>query len=141
MKSGITFGIFFIMSCFLKEGLSLRCWNCRSDTDPSCADPFNNATLPLTYCETLANDLTIDHNRCRKVVKKENGEWVTFRSCGRRTDPEIQGDEPSCTIKSENNMQLCVCSKLDGCNISSIVQVLPLLMVFTISFIFIFNFV
>ena len=32
---------------------SIRCWVCRSDSDPKCADPFDNTTLPITDCDIV----------------------------------------------------------------------------------------
>lgn len=29
---------------------AIKCWVCHSDTDPKCADPFDNTTLPIKDC-------------------------------------------------------------------------------------------
>lgn len=54
-------------------GLSIKCWECRSDSDPKCADPFDNSTLSITDCKQVAG---LDHlpgvkpTMCRKIRQK-----------------------------------------------------------------------
>lgn len=39
-------------SFFIKQlGFAIKCWVCRSDEDPKCADPFDNSTLPIVDCK------------------------------------------------------------------------------------------
>lgn len=58
-------------------GLSIKCWECRSDSDPKCADPFDNSTLSITDCKQNAE---LDHlpgvkaTMCRKIRQK--GLWI-----------------------------------------------------------------
>ncbi|KAF4527465.1 hypothetical protein B566_EDAN016275 [Ephemera danica] len=33
-----------------EKGSCIKCWVCRSDSDPKCADPFDNSTVPITDC-------------------------------------------------------------------------------------------
>lgn len=54
-------------------GLSIKCWECRSDSDPKCADPFDNSTLSITDCKQNAE---LEHlpgvksTMCRKIRQK-----------------------------------------------------------------------
>lgn len=54
-------------------GLSIKCWDCRSDTDPKCADPFDNSTLSITDCKQMGE---LEHlpgvlpTMCRKIRQK-----------------------------------------------------------------------
>lgn len=32
---------------------TIKCWVCHSDTDPKCADPFDNTTLPIKDCREV----------------------------------------------------------------------------------------
>ena len=51
----------------------IKCWACRSDGDPKCADPFDNTSFPITDC---AQEKPRDHlpgleaTMCRKVRQK-----------------------------------------------------------------------
>lgn len=55
------------------SGLSIKCWECRSDSDPKCADPFDNSTLSITDCKQNAE---LEHlpgvkaTMCRKIRQK-----------------------------------------------------------------------
>lgn len=54
-------------------GLCIKCWECRSDSDPKCADPFDNSTLSITDCKQVAS---LEHlpgvrpTMCRKIRQK-----------------------------------------------------------------------
>ncbi len=37
----------------LFSGYGIKCWVCRSDGDPKCADPFDNTSFPITDCRYL----------------------------------------------------------------------------------------
>lgn len=53
--------------------LAIKCWDCRSDADPKCSDPFDNTTFSITDCkqepflEHLGN---IPSTMCRKIRQK-----------------------------------------------------------------------
>ncbi|CAG9788656.1 unnamed protein product [Diatraea saccharalis] len=52
---------------------SITCFICSSDTDPLCADPFNNSSTPLSDCKFMRNP----HREvlpavCRKVKQRGN---------------------------------------------------------------------
>lgn len=54
-------------------GFCIKCWECRSDSDPKCADPFDNSTLSITDCKQVAS---LEHlpgvrpTMCRKIRQK-----------------------------------------------------------------------
>lgn len=53
--------------------LSIKCWNCRSSTDPKCADPFDNSTVPITDCNQekgLSHLPGMKPSMCRKIRQK-----------------------------------------------------------------------
>lgn len=60
---------------FRSIGSCIKCWECRSDSDPKCADPFDNSTLSITDCKQVA---LLDHlpgvkpTMCRKIRQKGN---------------------------------------------------------------------
>lgn len=115
--------IIFILS-ICEEALSIKCWVCRSDSDPKCADPFDNSTVPITDCKQ-ENDLPhlpgVRPTMCRKIRQKVNGEWRYFRSCAYLGEPGIEGDERFCLMRTGTYnifMEYCTCNSKDGCNSS-----------------------
>ncbi|XP_071442635.1 UPAR/Ly6 domain-containing protein crok [Hetaerina americana] len=105
-----------------KDGDCIKCWVCRSDSDPKCADPFDNSTVPITDCnqEKGFNHLKgIRPTMCRKIRQKVNGEWRYFRSCAYLGEPGIAGDERFCLMRTGTYnifMEYCTCNSKDGCN-------------------------
>ena len=63
----------FYHFCIVYVGNSIKCWVCRSDGDPKCADPFDNTSFPIADCRT---EQPRDHlpglepTMCRKVRQK-----------------------------------------------------------------------
>lgn len=54
-------------------GACIKCWDCRSDADPKCADPFDNSTLSITDCKqqpALEHLPGVLPTMCRKVRQK-----------------------------------------------------------------------
>merc|ERR1712242_395578 len=43
-------GVALILGFAVISGYSIKCWECRSDGDPKCADPFDNTSFPITDC-------------------------------------------------------------------------------------------
>lgn len=53
--------------------MSIKCWDCRSDADPKCADPFDNSTLSITDCKQqpeLEHLPGVRPTMCRKIRQK-----------------------------------------------------------------------
>ncbi|XP_072388713.1 uncharacterized protein crok isoform X2 [Diabrotica undecimpunctata] len=94
-----------IVSVLIKSGFSIKCWDCRSDADPKCSDPFDNTTFAITDCATLKE---LDYLKgvrptmCRKIRQKVNGVWKYIRSCAYLGEPGIGGDERYCLLRTGN---------------------------------------
>jgi len=59
--------------CHILLGLSIKCWVCRSDSDPKCSDPFDNSTVPITDCKQepdLEHLPGVRPTMCRKIRQK-----------------------------------------------------------------------
>merc|ERR1711936_1287586 len=103
-------------------GYSIKCWECRSDGDPKCADPFDNTSFPITDCLTKAEKEHLPGLKatmCRKIRQKVNGEWRYFRSCAFLGEPGVGNDERYCIHRSGTyniHVEYCTCRKKDGCN-------------------------
>uniref|UniRef100_A0A1L8DNU2 Putative conserved secreted protein n=2 Tax=Nyssomyia neivai TaxID=330878 RepID=A0A1L8DNU2_9DIPT len=126
----------FLISCVtilfaicIQQGLSIKCWECRSDEDPKCGDPFDNSTLSITDC---AQSLPLEHlpgvraTMCRKIRQKAQGKWRYFRSCAYMGEPGIEGDERFCLMRTGTYnifLEYCTCNSKDGCNTASLPRV------------------
>merc|ERR1711997_697335 len=68
-----TLTIFVAYLLGIQSGDSIKCWVCRSDGDPKCADPFDNTSFPIADC---AREKPREHlpglqsTMCRKVRQK-----------------------------------------------------------------------
>ncbi|KAJ8971319.1 hypothetical protein NQ314_000761 [Rhamnusium bicolor] len=127
--------VFFIL---IQEGFSIKCWDCRSDADPKCSDPFDNTTFAITDCQTLK---PLDYlpnvkaTMCRKMRQKVNGVWKYIRSCAYLGEPGIQGDERFCLMRTGTYnifMEYCTCNTKDGCNTSSSLRISKILILSSI---------
>ncbi|XP_068968101.1 UPAR/Ly6 domain-containing protein crok [Bombus flavifrons] len=116
--------VLFVFCC-IQQGLSIKCWVCRSDSDPKCADPFDNTTVPITDCKQepdLEHLPGVRPTMCRKIRQKVNGVWRYFRSCAYMGEPGIEGDERFCLMRTGTYnifMEYCTCNSKDGCNAAS----------------------
>ncbi|KAK9885378.1 hypothetical protein WA026_010876 [Henosepilachna vigintioctopunctata] len=123
--------IFFSLN-FIQEGNSIKCWDCRSDIDPKCSDPFENKTFAITDCSTqsLSHLPGQKSTMCRKMRQKVNGVWKYVRSCAFLGEPGIGKDERFCLMRTGTYnifMEYCTCNTKDGCNTSSTMVTYPLL--------------
>jgi len=106
----------------VQTGFAIKCWECRSDSDPKCADPFDNSTLSITDCrqvEPKEHLPGVKATMCRKIRQKVHGEWRYFRSCAWMGEPGIEGDERFCLMRTGSYnifLEYCTCNSKDGCN-------------------------
>ncbi|XP_055836431.1 uncharacterized protein LOC129905081 [Episyrphus balteatus] len=120
----ITFCVLLSIFCLIQTGLAIKCWDCRSDNDPKCGDPFDNRTLAITDCSQereLPHLPGVAATMCRKIRQKVGGEWRYFRSCAYMGEPGIEGDERFCLMRTGTYnifMEYCTCNSKDGCNSS-----------------------
>ncbi|XP_055596654.1 uncharacterized protein LOC129746800 [Uranotaenia lowii] len=122
-KTTYLLGSVLVFICIaVQMGLAIKCWECRSDSDPKCADPFDNSTLSITDCrqvESKEHLPEVKATMCRKIRQKVHGEWRYFRSCAFMGEPGIEGDERFCLMRSGTYnifMEYCTCNSKDGCN-------------------------
>lgn len=119
---GIYLGVLVALIYGVMSGYGIKCWECRSDGDPKCADPFDNTSFPITDCLTKAEKEHLPGLKatmCRKIRQKVNGEWRYFRSCAFLGEPGVGNDERYCIHRSGTyniHVEYCTCRKKDGCN-------------------------
>ncbi|XP_063365269.1 uncharacterized protein LOC134653837 [Cydia amplana] len=113
---------------------AIKCWNCRSNNDPKCADPFDNSTVPITDCvqeKGLPHLPGVRPTMCRKIRQKVNGEWRYFRDCAYLGEVGIQGDERFCLMRTGTYnifLEYCTCNSKDGCNASYMITPTPVML-------------
>ncbi|XP_065164387.1 UPAR/Ly6 domain-containing protein crok [Atheta coriaria] len=116
-----------VLFVLIRQGLAIKCWDCRSDFDPKCSDPFDNSTFYMTDCAQQKLEFLpgARSTMCRKIRQKIHGTWRYMRSCAYLGEPGIQGDERFCLMRTGTYnifMEYCTCNSKDGCNTSSHLQ-------------------
>merc|ERR1712183_642763 len=117
--------VFLMYLLNIQGGDSIKCWVCRSDGDPKCADPFDNTSFPIADCrqEKEREHLPgLGATMCRKIRQKINGNWRYIRGCAWLGEPGIGRDERYCIHRSGTynvHMEYCTCRSKDGCNSAS----------------------
>ncbi|XP_059057750.1 uncharacterized protein LOC131851285 [Achroia grisella] len=138
--------ILLIVLSIVTSTFSIKCWDCRSNNDPKCADPFDNSTVPITDCKQekgLIHLPGVTPQMCRKIRQKVNGVWRYFRGCAYLGEVGLQGDERFCLMRTGTYnifIEYCTCNSKDGCNSSSLFSPIPLLLLVTATFTVIFKF-
>jgi len=120
--SSIIVMVAFIYILGIQTSESIKCWVCRSDGDPKCADPFDNTSFPIADCRTekpREHLPGLEPTMCRKVRQKVNGNWRYIRSCAWLGEPGVGRDERYCIHRSGTyniHVEYCTCRSKDGCN-------------------------
>lgn len=75
MKSSI---IVLVMASVFKLTDSIRCFECRSDIQLNCGDPFFGGNVPATECTHINNNPSF---MCFKASQYVGGTYITVRGC------------------------------------------------------------
>ncbi|XP_066992493.2 UPAR/Ly6 domain-containing protein crok [Anabrus simplex] len=107
--------LYFVLGMLLAvhRGEAIKCWNCNSNTDSKCGDPFDNRTMVLTDCSSSQDGLNMRY--CSKIRIDVNGHYVYYRSCSHTEGlcPDAVGSGHCATCDS------------DGCNSAPGTNLLP----------------
>jgi len=94
--------------------LQIRCFECRSDIQLNCGDPFYPGNIPAIECSNVNNNPTF---MCYKAAQYLNGGYVTVRGCAPfNSDNFLQGMQRAMAgtyWKGFNHFSMC---DYDQCN-------------------------
>ncbi|KAF5291539.1 hypothetical protein FQR65_LT01852 [Abscondita terminalis] len=128
-KMGVRFQ-FIILPITLIYGIvhvadAMYCWECQSDTDPRCADPFDNRTFTIRDCSVVVGvakrAIEMRSTMCQKIKRKEDGVWKVIRKCAYGGDVgthEWNGMSPPEYGPNNLYTEYYNCQSRDGCNTS-----------------------
>ncbi|KAL2721387.1 protein quiver-like, partial [Vespula maculifrons] len=99
-------------------GEAIICYQCNSEYDPRCGDPFNPYSLGTVNCSFQPRLEHLDHLEptiCRKISQRIYGKDRVVRGCGYITD---QKDNGACLLRTGTHdvrAHYCACTG-DLCN-------------------------
>ncbi|XP_050315119.1 uncharacterized protein LOC126749472 [Anthonomus grandis grandis] len=115
-----TNGLIYAPADYYRINPSLQCFDCNSEYDPRCGDPFDNYTIAFVNCseikppEHLLNPEQMQQNQilkptvCRKIIQKIEGRTRIIRECGFMQDKR---DDKECIRRSgTKNVESIYCS-------------------------------
>nr|XP_023018424.1 uncharacterized protein LOC111507360 [Leptinotarsa decemlineata] len=126
----------------------LQCYDCNSEYDPRCGDPFNSYTIGIINCtdrktpEHLLNPdnmyAVVKPTLCRKIVQTVEGKVRVIRGCGYIRD---EHDDKKCYRRTgTKNVEVfhCSCTK-SLCNTANPIQsstsvIITVILAITMSF-------
>ncbi|KAB0792899.1 hypothetical protein PPYR_12519 [Photinus pyralis] len=100
---------------------SIKCYSCTSNTEKACSDPFNNVTIPASYCDITTSVCVKQVLPALGIIKES-----TFRGC--------VSDE-YCKLFS-NKSKFCTTCMDNYCNSAIKLQPLTTFILLPISYIY-----
>ncbi|GJQ73426.1 hypothetical protein Trydic_g13788 [Trypoxylus dichotomus] len=107
--------VVIVLILFIENGFAIRCYQCTTDTDPKCGDPFDNRTVGLTEClpKELGEDSRLAIPKmCRKIRQKGDGRWrQVIRRCASVANTGVTGVCNWGVFENGVFWQECYCSE------------------------------
>lgn len=106
------------LAFFASRAEAIVCYDCNSEYDPRCGDPFDPYTLGMIDCNDRP---ALDHlgganaTLCRKLVQKVSEKVRVIRTCGYIEDAERDGGCVSRSGTHDVTVNYCSC-KGNLCN-------------------------
>merc|ERR1712215_427541 len=108
--------------------LCIRCYDCHSDRETGCGDPFPKKDY-LVECKK--EDTTDKTFFCRKIYQNVRGNTTVIRSCAYVKDTQ-KGRDCYTTVSEEFDTKVCQCWDVDGCNFASRFELSAALLIISI---------
>ncbi|EDW04151.1 uncharacterized protein LOC6562532 [Drosophila grimshawi] len=115
------FACFLIAMCIMHSATAIKCYQCKSLTDPNCSkDKLDaNSNIRQVDCDTMPKPNTMDQlqpvTRCNKVVTSDRAGVIVSRDC----HFEVVGQKDNeCTVTHSRQVETCFTCKGDLCNAS-----------------------
>ncbi|XP_076239682.1 UPAR/Ly6 domain-containing protein crok [Calliopsis andreniformis] len=110
--------VLVVLLASIHHGEAIICYQCNSEYDPRCGDPFDPYTLGTVNCSfqpRLEHLSHLEPTICRKITQKVYGKIRVVRGCGYLTD---ERDNSECLSRSgTHDVQAIYCSCTgDLCN-------------------------
>ncbi|CAK9815599.1 hypothetical protein ANTQUA_LOCUS8513 [Anthophora quadrimaculata] len=110
--------VLVVLLSTIHHGEGIICYQCNSEYDPRCGDPFDPYTLGTVNCSFQPRLEHLNHlepTLCRKISQRVYGKIRVVRGCGYITDEKDNGD---CLKRSgTHDVQAFYCSCTgDLCN-------------------------
>ncbi|XP_017794864.1 PREDICTED: uncharacterized protein LOC108576393 [Habropoda laboriosa] len=110
--------ILVVLLSAIHRGEGIICYQCNSEYDPRCGDPFDPYTLGTVNCSfqpRLEHLSHLEPTLCRKISQKVYGKIRVVRSCGYITDEKENAECLKRTGTHEVQALYCSCTG-DLCN-------------------------
>ncbi|XP_001603295.2 uncharacterized protein LOC100119541 isoform X2 [Nasonia vitripennis] len=108
-----------VLAASFRYGAAVICYQCNSEYDPRCGDPFDPYSLGTVNCSFQPRLEHLNHlepTLCRKITQKVYGKNRVVRGCGFLEDEKA--DDKSCLKRSgTHDVRALYCScTTDLCN-------------------------
>ncbi|KAK1119773.1 hypothetical protein K0M31_013187 [Melipona bicolor] len=110
--------VLVVLLSTIHHGEAIICYQCNSEYDPRCGDPFDPYSLGTVNCSFQPRLEHLSHEKpvlCRKISQRVYGKIRVVRGCGYITDKR---DDAECLIRSgthDVHAVYCACTG-DLCN-------------------------
>lgn len=107
--------------CFINTCSAIKCYSCRSTTDPRCAEEKVDEALlkqmKVVDCDQVSRPQSLSTplpvTKCNKVTTRDRAGVIVSRDC----QFEEYGDDPNkCSVSHSLNVEKCEICKGDLCN-------------------------
>ncbi|XP_012538129.1 uncharacterized protein LOC105837693 [Monomorium pharaonis] len=110
--------VFVVLVATFDRGEAIICYQCNSEYDPRCGDPFDSYSLGTVNCSfqpRLEHLSYLEPTLCRKISQKVYGKDRVVRSCGYITDEKDNGECLKRSGTHDVRAVYCSCTS-DLCN-------------------------